>query len=377
MEELCIGVSTRRYDIDWMRDFAILLLFPVHAARVFDYWDPFYVKNIDQSWGLSWFIALTAYWFMPLLFYLAGASSWYALKKRTGIQYIKERFYRLFIPFVFGLIVIVPPQGYMAKLVDSKLNLNYLEFLQAYFMDFSDLTGYFGSFTPAHLWFILYLFVFSLVCLPLFKSINKLQSSSLIIVDYLNNPLGLVMVFVPLTLTEALPSPEGQNPFYYLFIFILGYVIASNKEMQKNIEKLKFRSLIFLVFYIPVWLVVMTNNSNADGWSLIAIGLAFMKNLAVWLTLIVILGYGRKYLNKESRILSYMNRAAFPVYVLHQTVLVVVSFYIVRLNTAIYFKFIFIVISTLIISVLLYEVLKRMAVTRWLLGMKLKSNSKV
>ncbi|WP_432663429.1 acyltransferase family protein [Wukongibacter baidiensis] len=357
-----------------MRNLGILLLFPFHAARVFDYWDPFYVKNTGASWVLSLFIAVTAYWFMPLLFYLAGASSWYALKKRTGAQYLKERFHRLFIPLIFGLIIIVPPQGYIAKLTEKEFNSNYLEFLKSYFMDFSDLTGYFGSFTPAHLWFILYLFVFSLVSLPLFKLIEKLQSSSLKIIDYLNSPLVLVMLFIPLTLTEALPGPGGQNPFYYILIFILGYIMSLSEGMQKAIGKLKFKALIFLIVYIPIWFSVMINNSNTGTWSLTAIGIAFMKNLAVWLTLIVILGYGRKHLSKKSKIISYMNEAAFPVYILHQTILVIVSFYMVRLSIAIYLKFIIIVVLSFIITILLYEVLKRIEMARWLLGMKSNSD---
>lgn len=67
----------RRYDIDWLRNFGIFLLFPFHAARFFDYWDPFYVKNETLSWGLSWFISVANLWFMPLLLWLAGSPSWY------------------------------------------------------------------------------------------------------------------------------------------------------------------------------------------------------------------------------------------------------------------------------------------------------------
>lgn len=89
----------RRLDIDWLRIFVIILLFPFHSARIFDYWEPNYVKNIDLSWGLSWFIVIVGNWFMPLMFWLAGASSWYALESRNGLQYVKERMSRLFIPY--------------------------------------------------------------------------------------------------------------------------------------------------------------------------------------------------------------------------------------------------------------------------------------
>jgi fucose 4-O-acetylase-like acetyltransferase len=148
----------RRHDMDWLRNMGILLLFPFHSARVFDYWDPFYVKNDQLSWGLSWFISVAGYWFMPLLFWLAGAAGWYALNKRSSGRYVKERFDRLFIPMVVGVLLIVPPQGYFARLNHEGAGGDYLTFLANFFSDFSDLSGYFGTFTPAHLWFILYLF---------------------------------------------------------------------------------------------------------------------------------------------------------------------------------------------------------------------------
>lgn len=363
-------IDARRYDIDWLRNLGILLLFPFHAARVFDYWEVFYVKNSELSWSLSWFIAVSAYWFMPLLFYLAGVSSFYALKKRTESQYIKERFNRLFIPLLFGLLIIVPPQGYIAKLNQNGFNENYFNFLKGYFVDFSDLTGYFGSFTPAHLWFILYLFIFSIVALPIFKYLNKLQRKGLKIIDYLKNPLIMIMLFIPLTLTEALPSPAGKNPFYYFFIFLLGYLMCLHEGTQKTINKCKFRILIFLLLYVPLWLIITSTYSNIEDGSWIAILFAFLRNIAVWLTLIVILGYGKKHLNKKHRILSYMNKAAFPIYVLHQTVLIIVSVYIVRIKGLIYYKFGLIVLLTLVLCILLYEILKRIPITRWLLGIK-------
>lgn len=360
-------LEDRRYDIDWLRNLGILLLFPFHAARVFDYWDPFYVKNLELSWGLSWFITVTAYWFMPLLFYLAGASSYYALRKRTGRQYLQERVNRLLIPLLFGLFIIVPPQGYIAKLSRTGFNDSYIDFLKGYFLDFTDLSGYFGSFTPAHLWFILYLFVLSIIALPIFKFITQ---RPLKVIKDLRKPWVIIMLFVPLTLTEALPSPEGQNPFYYLFIFILGYAMCLNKKTEIIIEKYRAKILVFVMFYVPMWLYILSSYSSLESKPLIAIAFALSKNLAVWLTLIVILGYGKKYLSTNHKILSYMNKAAFPIYFLHQTVLVVISFYIVELGEILLFKYILIVMLTLVISLLLFEIFKRVPMMRWLLGIK-------
>lgn len=367
----------RRYDIDWLRNLGILLLFPFHAARIFDYWEPNYVKNVDLSWGLSWFIWASAYWFMPLLFLLAGLSSRYALDTRTGKQYIKERFKRLFIPFIFGLFVIVPPQAYLARLSQPGYVDNYLQFLKSYFMDFSDLSGYFGTFTPAHLWFILYLFIISMIALPLFLFLKSrgTKDNEGITHKVLSHSVTAILMFIPLTLTEALPAPGGKNPFYFLFIFILGYLICTNKKFEEIVVRLKFKAFIFLLCYVPLWFLLMFNNIGASDWTPISILLAFIRNLAVCLTLIVILGYGSKHLNFKVKLLPYMNEAAFPIYILHQTVMMFVGFFIVRLQIGVLPKFLSIIIITFVISLAIYEYLIRtIPVLSWLFGVKSKGS---
>src|SRR5512140_3140440 len=107
----------RCYDIDWLRVIAVLLLFPFHTARIFDVWEAFYAKNAEVSAPLTYgIIGFLNQWHMPLFFLLAGASTWFALGFRSGKAYAVERFKRLFVPLVFGLLVIIPPQAYLARL---------------------------------------------------------------------------------------------------------------------------------------------------------------------------------------------------------------------------------------------------------------------
>ena len=106
--------STRRYDIDWLRVLATLLLFYFHAAKIFYQWSPFYILNDPLSRPLSYISLFIEHWHMPLFFLLAGAASWFALRRRTAGQYLLERVKRLLVPYLFGLLVIVPPQLYFA-----------------------------------------------------------------------------------------------------------------------------------------------------------------------------------------------------------------------------------------------------------------------
>jgi fucose 4-O-acetylase-like acetyltransferase len=101
------AVKERRNDLDWVRVLAVLLLVPFHAARIFDIFETFYVKNDTLSPWLSHIVVFFLNkWHMPLLFLLAGASSWYALRFRSGARYLGERLKRLPVPFVFGTLVL-------------------------------------------------------------------------------------------------------------------------------------------------------------------------------------------------------------------------------------------------------------------------------
>lgn len=76
-------------------------------------WEEFYVKNDQLSNALTYLVGFMNPWHMPLFFLLAGASTWFALRFRSGGEYVKERFKRLFLPFIFGVLVIVPLRSYL------------------------------------------------------------------------------------------------------------------------------------------------------------------------------------------------------------------------------------------------------------------------
>ncbi|MCR2823639.1 acyltransferase family protein [Lederbergia panacisoli] len=369
------AIIERRYDIDWLRNLGILLLFPFHSARVFDFWDPFYVKSESLSEGLSWFIAATSFWFMPLLFWLAGSASWYALQKRTKSQYVKERYERLFIPLIVGVLIIVPPQGYYALLHHTGEAGNYFLFLKEFFLDFSDLSGYFGTFTPAHLWFILYLFVLSIVALPIF---SKYMNLSTVNINKFNRVLSKPFVFISLftlvlLLAQALPAPGGQNPFYFMVIIIAGFLTASDLRYQEMFNRIRFKTLLLVIILVPAHIILINVNQDAPNFSAMDIFITSLRTMNTLLTLIVILGYGNKVLNFPHKAVSYMNEAAFPIYIVHQSILVVIGYYIIQLNYGVFLKFLIIMFLTLAVSFAFYEfIIKRIAIARVLFGLKVQ-----
>ena len=254
----------RRWDIDWLRVLAVLLLFPFHTARIFNNYEPFYVKNAEWSDALTYFIAFVHPWHMPLLFLLAGASTWFALGFRSGRQYTKERFIRLLIPFIFGLLVIVPPQSYLGLVSHTNYSGSYLEWYPNFFsVHGDDLDGYFlGGFTPAHLWFIALLFLLSLIALPLFLYLRRESGKRVIgwLASFCSLPgVILLIALVPYVMYRLIDFKP--NPLYFITYFILGYILVADARFEKSIDRHKAVALVLG----PV-LYLFVAYFNVYGW---------------------------------------------------------------------------------------------------------------
>jgi glucan biosynthesis protein C len=86
------------------------------------------------------------------------AGTWFALNFRSGHEYVRERTRRLFISFVFGTLVIVPPQVYYRVISQVGETLSYIEFYPQFFIGVAPQR----NFEWAHLWFLAYLITLSL-----------------------------------------------------------------------------------------------------------------------------------------------------------------------------------------------------------------------
>ena len=366
----------RRYDIDWLRVLAVLMLFPFHTARIFDTFGPFYVKNETLSDALTYFIKYLHPFGMPLLFLLAGAATWFALRFRSSGQYAKERFIRLLIPFIFGVFVILPPQSYFGLLNHSDYSGSYLEWYPNYFsINSGDLDAYFlGGFAIGHLWFILYLFIFSLVALPLFLYL-RLRDSGKRLVGWLaafcSLPGAIFLLAIPLYWMVR-TIDFYPNPFYFIAYFILGYILVADSRFEKAIDRHKVVALVLgPVLYLFVSYFEMFGYPWSNTPWLVPVIVAYIDAFAPWLFVLAILGYGRRYLRFGNKFLAYTGEASYPYYILHQTVIVIIGFYVVQWQLGVGAKFLVILAAATAVTALLYELLiKRFNILRFLFGMK-------
>jgi glucan biosynthesis protein C len=357
------GRVVRTHYVDWLRNLAILYLFPFHTARIFDSGEAFYVEGNPHP--LTTDLVQVSYWFMPLLFLVAGMSSRYALRHRTSREYVRERTSRLFIPLVFGVAVLVPPQAYLALRFHTGEAPGYPEFLGDYYTNWSDLTGYRGTFTPGQLWFILFLFIISLGLLPLFKRWANVK-----IPAWLHHPVGLVLPALALAALNAIPDIGGKNIVVDAGFVLLGYLLAGDERLIQEIARRRpwygLAAAIGLVgvftnFHVTHW---------EDGFTLSGAAVTVAFFTVTWLALLAFIGYGKAFLDRPSRVMAYLNGAAFPVYVVHQTFIVVCGYAVVGWAAPIAVQCAVILIASLVASLGAYELARRISVFRVLLGIK-------
>ena len=345
----------RKYYLDNIRTITILLLFPYHTFMI---WNNFGTKF--YIWGgnnniLSSLIVLVSSWFMPVLFVIAGMSARYSLEKRNTVDFIKERINKLLIPFISGIISLVPFQTLYARKFFFDYNGGIIDNFKYFFTHFSDLNGYDGMFTFGHLWFLIYLFIISLITLLIFKKIsfNKIK-------DKINKIgiFGIIILFVPIFASYHFGNFGGQSIGKYMLLYLLGYYLFSDEFIEKI---LNYKTIILFLFLVSqIILVILYFKYNYYG--------ELFVNFVGWLGILSCIIVGNLFLNKENKTSNYLKKSSFPIYILHQTILIIVGYYTLTMINNIILQISIIIFGSFIITILFYEIISKIPVLKKIIG---------
>ena len=364
--------KVRRYDIDWIRVIVFDILIIYHVGMFFVPWG-WHIKNDEIIDWMQLPMAFTNQWRLPILFMVSGIGTRYALSFRSSKEYMTERFKRLFIPLVAGILIVIPPQVYIERLVDRETTKTFFEWFPEFF------SGVYpsGNFSWHHLWFLPYLLLFSLIATPLFINWRKEENR---LIKWLEAKLQKSAYFiylfcVPLLFVEAFMEPlfpinhalvgDWYALVFYFIFFLAGFMLISTGEVfWKSVLKIRYFSLLLgLVCFPPlIWFWL-----NVDS----SVFIPILKILNLWSWMMVIFGFSAKYLNREGKIIKYRNRAVYPFYILHQTITIIIGYYLINADLHNGVKFAIMLVGTFGISWLLYElVIRRVAVLKPLFGLK-------
>jgi glucan biosynthesis protein C len=321
-------------------------------------------------------------WMMPLIFLISGASIFYAMDKGGAGKFFKDKVLRLLVPLLVVVFTYASLQVYLERITHGQFTGSYFAFLPHYFEGVYLDTGGDGNFAchGMHMWYVMILFIYCLIFYPLFcwckgsgrgvlEKLGDILASPWIMWLALTFPIFLLDHWVDDT-DWAFGS--GGWPFlYYIFFLLYGFVIVSHERLQANIRRARWIYLAVGLVLSAVYVFLGANVANpaiAPWENELGDPLYFLSACTL---LPAFLGFAMQYLTKNTPFLKYTGEAVLPFYILHQTVLLVVGYFVVRWAIPDLAKWAIIFVCSFAVIMALYEfVVRRFNLMRVLFGMK-------
>jgi surface polysaccharide O-acyltransferase-like enzyme len=374
--------AARLHYIDWLRIIAMLGVFFVHATCVFNEVD-FHIKNAELSTVLTVFDAFFLPWGMPLFFLIAGTGSWFALRRRTPGQYARERFNRLLIPFVVGSLLLSPIARYFEwshKVQTGVVQGSFLEFIQSLAWG---ITPRFFGVAGYHLWFLGFLFCYSLLTLPLFRWFGESAGQGFVsrLARLCEHRGAILLVILPLLVVRL-----GLQPFFpqyghwanfvsFLSFFILGYLLFADKRFTQAVRR---DGLIMLTVGVAAFLALVavslaTGELDIEAAPRTPLDFVWWALFTVcsWSWAAFMLFVGMRCLDSRSKWLQYGQEALLPFFVVHEPAIIVIAYFVVQWDAGLLPKLLVVVLGAFAVSLGFYQfVIRRIGPLRAMFGLK-------
>ncbi|MFC2096096.1 acyltransferase family protein [Bacteroidota bacterium] len=383
MKNLDLNTSSnkeRLYYIDWLRVLAFGLLFIFHAARFFDIY-PWHIKNAVHSEMINVLVGFTHGWRMHLIFFISGVGTFFALRSRNG-RFIKDRFKRLIAPFVFGIILLIPPQKFYEAISNGWFDgslldfvINYPSWLLIHHPGISlSWTGHLGY----HIWYLAFLFIMTIAALPLLKAFTKENLVTKLLSAISNIRLGIFLFVVPIILFDIVLRPffpgylDWADFFVYAMYFLTGYIFMTQRRFVESARKYTyyFLNIGILTTALSAYAMSIYPELLESSSPTVFILSSIISSLNAFSWVMFLFGLSQRKLNFNHRLLNSLNVGILPFYILHQTVIILIGYYVIALDLSILSKFSIILSTSLVATIGLYQIIRRFTLLRVLFGMK-------
>jgi len=371
--------KARLYYLDWLRVLAFTAVFFYHCGRFFDEGE-WHIKNSTPSSFLDSVMSFFELWGMPLIFLISGASIYLALRPNGALRFLRERVLRLLVPLAFGILILSPPQIYLERLTHGQFDGSFVEYLPLYYRDWNSLNGEF-DWAGVHLWYLAYLFLFTLVLLPLFAALKTSRGQRLTrFLAQISTRRGTIFLWVipaaallllsdPFGIMHPEP-PQAFSRLIFVIFVVYGFLIFSDTRIKQAIiqhRRVAFLITFVLVLAMPAFETLLENDPNLLIYS---VGMT-LASVLIWTCLLAVLGYGMQYLTANSPLLAYANEAVLPFYMLHQPVILIIGYFVILLPISIWAKYLIIASLAFAITLGIYEFgVRRVNPVRRLFGLK-------
>lgn len=358
---------TRRYDLDWIRSLVVLSIIFYHVCDMFILNKGIIIfEKADHEIEFCRYMQMfLARWHMVILFIISGMSVFYALNKKAPYEFLKSRVSKLLMPMILGCIFLNPLTSYIYGLSIGRKE-SFTEQIYLFFTSISDkLECMTTGFGPMHLWFMLYLFVFTCAIIPVHFLFSKFKQTEMYsrFVSFLTKPYRLLLICLPYPFIFWIFNILGErNPAAYFYVFIIGYIMSTDERFQEAIDRDKKFYTVLSVISIVVfyYLEIHCNYDTVNQTFTIA---SYIVKLCKMTICFAIMGIAHSYIpQKKSELLSRMSSISFPVYIVHMPIMTFIAYEIFKLNISCYLQFTLIIFLsyTIVIAVcVLYKKLLR------------------
>ena len=372
----------RHYGMDWLRIGAFALLILYHIGMVFVPWG-FHIKTAQPMDWVEIPMLLTNPWRLTLLFVVSGFASRALFVKSSGVGgFLKNRNARLLVPLLFGMAVIVPPQTWVEVVGKHGYAQGFAWFFTHDYFRFGTL---FGIVMPTwnHLWFVVYLWVYTLALalLMLVPGSGKLQP----VFDKLfsgGRASWVPVVFLMVTQYWLFHRGDDTHDLFgdalahlqYFPAFLFGFGLAASRAAMTGLArywKLSAALAIGCYAIIAGLLIGYPDFSFPDHN--VTRAFQIVREIDVWVAIAALIGVAERFGNRDHAWRPVLAEAVFPFYIIHQTAIVLVEFWIKPLDLGALAEFLILVPATVAACWAFYLLGREVNWLRPLIGIKRRS----
>lgn len=373
------ALPERRVDLDWVRILAFGLLIFYHVGMLYVSWG-FHIKSVHRITALEPLMLTLNPWRLALLFLVSGVATRFMLQKSALMPLLRSRSVRLLVPLVFGMLVIVPSQSYLQIVEALGYPAGFADFYWRHYLAFGE------QFCPNpcvilptwnHLWFVVYLWVYTMAFGSLLMVMPGLRGSieralgavmsghGVLVLPALLFAAYRLLLYPNFPMTHALFG-DWYNHAQFATVFILGFGIARTCEIWDSIERRRWLAVLLAMALFASFLVL---RSTRGGLPLkMYAGIAY--GCYQWLCIVAVLGFARRWLAVDSAARRYLTDAIFPYYIVHQTAIIVIAHALRGQDLPAWLEASIVIGGTAATCALAYEIIRRVSILRPLFGLK-------